>query len=91
MLDRYPLGTAVAFLEVEVLEVYDGILMLPAGDSCMPPPEPPDEPIYCGAIAYSIAVDLSGFSVPPIGTVVDVYGHLTGSSWVTAADLEMTS
>ena len=89
-LDRYPLGTAVAVLEVEVLDVHDGILSIPAGDDCVPPPEP-DEPIYCGATIRSVAVDLSGVTVPPIGTVVDLYGHLTGSSWITAADLEVSS
>src|SRR5688572_26847305 len=90
-LGRYPLGTAVAILEVEALDVFDGVLYLAAGDDCVPPPEPPDEPIYCGATIRTSAVDLSGVTVPPIGTVVDVYGHLTARSWVTAADLEVMS
>ena len=90
-LDRYPLGAALAILEVEVLDVYDGILSIPTGDDCVPPREPPDEPIYCGATIRSVAVDLSGVTVPPIGTVVDLYGHLTASSWITAADLGVTS
>ena len=62
-------------LEVEVEEVWDG-MMYSAGDDCEPPPEPPNEPIYCGATIRSVAVDLSGVTVPPIGTVVDLYGHL---------------
>ena len=90
-LDRYPLGTAVAILGVEALDVYSGVLYLAAGDDCVPTPEPPDEPIYCGATIRTIAVDLSGVTVPAIGTVVDVYGHLTASSWITAADLEVVS
>jgi hypothetical protein len=53
--------------------------------------EPTDEPIYCGATIRSVAVDLSGVTVPPIGTLVDLYGHLTGSSSITAADLEVSS
>jgi hypothetical protein len=90
-LGRYPLGTAVAILGVEVLDVYEGVLSLAAGDDCPPPPEPPDEPIYCGASIRSVSVDLTAVAVPAIGTVVDLYGQLTGPSFVTAVDLEVAS
>jgi hypothetical protein len=90
-LDRYPVGTAVALLGVVSDEVWDGVMYLYAGDDCPPPTEPPAEPIYCGASIRTAAVDVSAVAVPPPYVVVDVWGVVTGSAWVTATDLEVRS
>lgn len=90
-LDHYPRGTAVALLDVVVEEVWDGVMYLGAGDDCEPPPEPPNEPVYCGATIRTAAVDVSGVTVPSVDEVVDVWGSVTGSAWVTAADLDVAS
>jgi hypothetical protein len=90
-LDRYPVGTRVALLGVVPDEVWGGVLYVYAGDDCPPPPEPPGEPIFCGATVRTAAVDVSGVTVPPAHVVVDVWGVVTASAWVTASDLEVRS
>ena len=90
-LDRYPVGTSVALLGVVSDEVWDGVMYLYAGDDCPPQPEPPGEPIYCGASIRTAAVDVSAVTVPPAYVVVDVWGVVTASAWVTASDLQVRS
>jgi hypothetical protein len=90
-LSRYPVGTHVALLGVFVEDLWNGVMYLYAGDDCPPQPEPPAEPIYCGASVRSAAVDVSGVAVPSPGDVVDVWGTVTGSAWVTATDLQVRS
>ena len=52
-------------------------MYLYAGDDCPPQPEPPAEPIYCGASIRTAAVDVSAVTVPPPYVVVDVWGIVT--------------
>jgi len=88
-LDRYPVGTAVALLGVVPEEVWGGVMYLYAGDDCPPQPEPPGEPIFCGATVRTVAVDVSAVTVPPPYVYVDVWGVVTASAWVTASGLEV--
>lgn len=90
-LDRHPVGTRVALLGVVVDDLWNGVVHLYAGDDCAPSPQPPGEPTYCGASVLTAAVDVSGTATPSVGAVVDVWGTVTGSAWVTAADLEAAS
>ena len=88
-LDRYPVGTRVALLGVFVEELWNGVIYVYAGDDCPPQPEPPAEPIYCGASVRTVGVDVSGVGAPSLGDAVDVWGTVTGSAWVTASGLEV--
>ena len=77
--------------DVVAEEVWGGAMYLYAGDDCPAPPEPPGEPIYCGATIRTAAVDVSAVTIPSAYDVVDVWGVVTGSAWVTASDLEVRS
>jgi hypothetical protein len=88
-LDRHPVGTRVALLGVFVEELWNGVIYVYAGDDCPPQPEPPAEPIYCGASVRTVGVDVSGVGVVSLGDAVDVWGTVTGSAWVTASGLEV--
>jgi len=88
-LDRHPVGTRVALLGVFVEELWNGVIYVYAGDDCPPQPEPPAEPIYCGASVRTVGVDVSGVGAPSLGDAVDVWGTVTGRAWVTASGLEV--
>jgi hypothetical protein len=60
-------------------------VVLVSGTSCLA--QLYGQPVYCGAMATTISVDLGSTPVPPYGSLVDVYGLTAPAGTITPLEI----